>query len=73
VIVSAESYQELVSARERKRREEAMEALWQLREEVRTQNKDLDDEAAEVIAEEISQEAITRIIERNRRRQADQQ
>ena len=72
VIVSAESYQELVAARERKRREEAMDALWKLREEVRAQNQDLDNDAAEAIAEEISQEAVARIIEHNRRRQTAQ-
>jgi prevent-host-death family protein len=71
VLVSFESYQDLLAARERKRREEAMEALRKLREEVRAQNLDLDEDTADEVAEEISQEAIARIIERNRRRRVE--
>jgi prevent-host-death family protein len=72
VLVSYERYQELHRAREQQRRRDALEDLRKLREEVRARNLDLDEEAADAIAEEISREAIARIIERSRAAKADQ-
>lgn len=71
VLISYDYYRELLEARQRQRRQEAMDELQKLREDVRAQNQDLDEEAAEAIAEEISQEAISRIIERSRVRRTE--
>jgi prevent-host-death family protein len=66
VVLSYDRYNELKEAREQQRRRQAMDDLRQLREDVRARNLDLDDEAAEAIAEDLSQEAVGRLIERIR-------
>jgi prevent-host-death family protein len=71
VLISFESYREMLEAQERQRRMDAMDALRRLRDQVRARNEDLDEKAADAIAEEISQEAISRIIGRIRQRQEE--
>lgn len=68
VLISYDTYQELLDAREKQRRQEALAALRALREQVRARNQDLDEAAAEEIAESVSREAIARIIDRARTR-----
>jgi hypothetical protein len=45
-----------------------MEALWQLRKEVRARNQDLTSEEADAIAKEITDEAMANILARARKR-----
>jgi prevent-host-death family protein len=68
VLISYEVYRELREIQDRLRRQEAMEALWQLRKEVRARNQDLTSEEADAIAEEITDEAMANILARARKR-----
>jgi prevent-host-death family protein len=67
-LISYEAYKELLKARELQRRREAMAALWQLRAEVRAQNQDLDDEAAEQLIQEAIDDVRARGLEQRRQR-----
>ncbi len=60
VIVSYGAFLEFLEARDRKRRQDAMEALRQLRTEVRARNLDLDEATADTLIEEVSAELRTR-------------
>lgn len=64
VLLAYERYQELNEARDQQRRQQAMDELRKLRAEVLARNPDLDEDAAEAIAEDLSQEAVGRVIER---------
>ena len=72
VLISYDAYRELRAVQEKQRRQEAMEALWRLRDEVRARNQDLSEEEADAIADEVGREAIARVMERaKRQRQGD--
>lgn len=66
VLISYTHYRALLDAKDKQRRREAMDALRQLREEVRAQNQDLDEEAADRLIEEIRSETHARISARIR-------
>ena len=70
VLISHDDYRDFREAHDRLRRMQAMEELRRLRQEVRADNQDLGEEEADAIAEELSTEAITRVLERNRRLRA---
>lgn len=66
VLISYQMYRELREAQDRQRRREAIDELWRLREEVRARNQDLTEEEADAIADEIADEAMTRVVARAR-------
>lgn len=57
VLISFELYTELLEAREQQRRRAAMDALWQLADELKAQSWDLDEEATLELARTIADEA----------------
>jgi prevent-host-death family protein len=67
VLLSYEAYRQLRELQDRQRRQEAMAAIWRLREEVRAKNQDLTEEEADAIAEDVGREAIANVIARARR------
>jgi prevent-host-death family protein len=66
VLLSYAAYQEIEQLREEKRRADALASLRDLGERIATANRnsDLSEEAIDALAEEISQDAITRLVER---------
>ncbi|MCC7022308.1 MAG: type II toxin-antitoxin system Phd/YefM family antitoxin [Thermomicrobiales bacterium] len=66
VLISYDTYQELLDAREKQRRQEALAALRALREQVRARNQDLDEAAADALIEEIGAELRARLSARLR-------
>ncbi len=64
VIVPVDAYEEFKALRDQKRRQDAVSSLRRLREQVRARNKDLSDEEALAIADEISHAAVDRMAER---------
>jgi prevent-host-death family protein len=64
VLISFTAFEELQSLREQKRRADALEDLRRLRDRVSDRNHDLSEDKIEGLAEEISQGAITRLVER---------
>ncbi len=59
-LISYETYRELLDARERQRRRTAIDELWQLREDVRARNEDLDAESADRLIDEAVDAVRTR-------------
>lgn len=71
VLISYEVYRELREARDQQRRQEAMNALWRLRDEVRARNQDLTEKEADAIAEDVGREAIANVMARARRQREE--
>jgi prevent-host-death family protein len=67
VLISHDDYRDYREAYDRQRRMQAMAELRQLRHGLRARNQDLTEEEADAIAEELSTDAITSVLERNRR------
>ena len=65
VLLSYEAYHEFRELKDQKRRREAMDVLWRLREEVRAKNQDLTEEEADAIAEDVGREAIANVMARS--------
>jgi prevent-host-death family protein len=61
-IISFEEYQRLTALREQARRSEVLAQLETLRERVSARNRDLTEEEAEAIADEITRDTIRRMI-----------
>jgi prevent-host-death family protein len=68
VLVSAGEWTTLAEAQDRLRRLEAMEQIRELAEKVRARNADLIAEEANAIADEIADEAMSRVVARARQR-----
>jgi prevent-host-death family protein len=66
VIVSIEEYQRILAWRERARREEALARLERLRQRIGDRNQDLSDEEAVSLADEVSREAVDRLIRKGK-------
>ena len=66
VLLSYEAYRQLRELQDRQRRREAMDALRQLRAEVRARNLDLTEEEADAIADDVGREAIANVMARAR-------
>jgi prevent-host-death family protein len=64
VLISAAEYEALREQRERLRRLEAVRRIEGLRERVSARDPDMSLEEAEAVAEELTQEAIRRMVER---------
>jgi prevent-host-death family protein len=62
VIISYEDYALLVTARERKQREEALRKIEALAARVRQRNLDLEQADADALADEIAQEAVQTLV-----------
>ena len=71
VVVSAEEWAEASEMRERLRRKEAWEQLMELAREVSAQNADLTQEEADALADEIADEAVSRVVAKARLRWAE--
>ena len=67
VLLSYEAYRQFRELQDRQRRRDSMEALRQLRAEVRARNLDLTEEEADAIADDVGREAIANIMARARR------
>lgn len=61
VIVSYEAYEKILAMREQARRKDALERLEAIAARIQEKNQDLDQEAAEKLADEISRETIRRM------------
>jgi prevent-host-death family protein len=71
VLISYDVYREFREMQDRQRRQEAIDALWRLRDEVQAKNRDLTAEEADAIADEIADEAMSRVVARARLRWAE--
>lgn len=71
VMVSAGEWVEVSEMRERLRRKEAWEQLMELAREVSARNADLTQEEADALADEIADEAMTRVVAKARLRWAE--
>lgn len=70
-LISYEAYMEMLEVRERERRRAAVDALRQLRKEVRARNQDLDEEAADRLIQEAVDDVRARIWRERQRRMMD--
>lgn len=66
VILSYDEYERLRVLQERQRRQEAVERLRRLRDEVRARNGDLTDEGAEAIAEQFSRDVMRGLLDKGK-------
>jgi prevent-host-death family protein len=64
VLISFAEYQKLRQWREQERRQEVLQRIRALREEVRARNQDLTDESADALAEEIREKTLRRMVEK---------
>ena len=64
VIMSYAAYEEVQALREQKRRADALDRLRALRERVIARNGEMSFEEAEALAEEVTQEALRRLVAR---------
>lgn len=71
VVVSAEEWAEVSEMRDRLRREEAWRQLMKIAAEVSQRNADLSPEEADALADEIADDAMTRVVARARLRWAE--
>jgi prevent-host-death family protein len=63
VLISFAEYRKLCQWREQARRQEVLQRIRALREEVRARNQDLTEESADALAEEIRGKTLRRIVE----------
>ena len=64
VLISFAEYQKLRQWREQERRQEVLQRIRALREEVRARNQDLTEESADALAEEIRGKTLRRMVEK---------
>jgi prevent-host-death family protein len=64
VLISFAEYQKLRQWREQERRQEVLQRIRALREEVRARNQDLTEESADALAEEIREKTLRRMVEK---------
>jgi prevent-host-death family protein len=64
VLISFAEYQKLRQWREQERRQEVLQRIRALREQVRAQNQDLTEESADALAEEIREKTLRRMVEK---------
>ena len=66
VLISFDEYEQLRAAREAQRRREVWEQLRRLQAQVAARNADLDEEAAEALAEGLGREAMETLIDEDK-------
>jgi prevent-host-death family protein len=64
VIISYSDYEVLQQARENERRKKAIQALQRIADEVGSRNKDMSEEEADRVADEITREAIDNMVKK---------